>query len=245
MARKVRLAAACSVVLATAFAASVRAEPVAPAPGAGLNPGLLLGGARTVAVDLLWLRADLRRTQGHTLELPALYSLIAELDPKNPLAWQFHADVLIANLPLTAAGDPDGGWRYYRAGLELLQRGLEHDPDSQALEFNLGLRLVHLVTDRPPEWRQRATELLGADPAVSAAERLTAVWQRADAEPRIGFVLKHALLLLAEDFTAGGDAATAAQLTERAAAVQARLDALGEGALPEHDDATHHNSHDH
>jgi hypothetical protein len=235
------------VVLATAFAATVRAEsattPTAPVGiGTGIDAGLILGGARTVVVDLLWLRADLRRTQGHTLELPALYNVIAELDPKNSLAWEYHADVLIANLPLTAAGEPDGGWRYFRSGLELLQRGLAHDPANQGLTYTLALHATRVATERPAEWRTQAGEVLGADPLEAAMVMLADAHARPGHEPRITILLKIVLGYMAVEASAAGRTEEAALLRTTIAKLQAELDALPEGELPQ---STHDHEHQH
>lgn len=248
MVRKARLAAAIGVVLAAAIGSTVRAEPAsasATSAGAasGIDAGLVLGGAQTVAVDLLWLRADLRRTQGHTLELPALYSLIAELDPKNPLAWEYHAEVLLANLPLTAEGDADGGWRFVQQGIQLLQRGLEYNPGDEALTFQLAMHAARIVSERPGSWRTQAAEVLGADPMQFAAAQLTPVVERPDHQPRTAILLKIVLTRLADEADARGDTATAAGLRARATAIQADLDALGEGAVPTPDHK--HEGHGH
>jgi len=117
-----------------------------------------------VALDLLWLRAELRRQQGYTLELPALYRSITALDPQNPRAWEFHAEVLLSNLPLAAAGDPDGGWRYARQGLQLLVQGRHHNPDAEGLAFVQAMHLARAVSDeRPADWRDRIRESFDRD----------------------------------------------------------------------------------
>lgn len=240
MVRKARLAAAIGVVLTAAIGSTVRAEPAAASATsagggdgtAGIDAGILLGGARTVAVDLLWLRADLRRSQGYTLELPALYHVIAQLDPKNALAWEYHAEVLLANLPLTAEGDADGGWRFVRQGLQLLQLGLAHNPGHEPLTFQLAMHAARIVSERPGAWRARAADTLGADPLQFAVDQLTPVVQRPNHLPRTAILLKIVLTRLADEADAAGRAADAAGLRARAAALQADLDALGEGAVP-------------
>jgi hypothetical protein len=235
MAGKARLGIAGSVVLATALTSAVCAEPAPASPtrGVGIDPGLMLGGARTVAVDLLWLRADLRRAQGHTLELP-----------KNPLAWEYHAEVLIANLPLTAADEPDGGWRYLREGLELLQRGRLHHPDNERLTFSLALHASRIVSERPAAWRARAAEVFGNDPLIAAAAMLAPFATDERFEPRDAILLKIILTRLAQDAEALDRPDEAAALRAKVAALQAKLDALGEGALPSFEH-THEHDHDH
>jgi hypothetical protein len=143
--------------------------------------GRVLGGARVIALDLLWLRAELRRQQGYTLELPALYRTIAALDPANPRVWEFHADVLLANLPLASAGEADGGWRFAREGLELLLDGRRANPDNERLAFTLAYHLAETVSDRRPAiWRTRVAETFGKDPLQWADALLRQFHRRPD-----------------------------------------------------------------
>lgn len=153
--------------LAVCGAGALGAAWPAPEPSRPMatRAGLVLGGARAVALDLLWLQTELRRQQGYTLELPARYRAITALDPRNARAFEHHADVLLGNLPLAAAGDPEAGWRFAREGFELLQTGRAANPDDEGLARALAYHLWWCTAgERPPEWRARVREAFGRDP---------------------------------------------------------------------------------
>ena len=158
------LAVCCAGALGAAWPADAGAPPVAS------RAGLVLGGARVVALDLLWLETELRRQQGYTLELPARYRAITALDPRNARAYEHHADVLLGNLPLAMAGDPEAGWQFVRQGFELLEAGRAANPDDEGLARALAYHLWWCTAgERPPEWRARLRDAFGRDPLEWAA----------------------------------------------------------------------------
>ncbi len=146
------------------------AHGAAGASGAGgAAAAAVLGGARALVLDVLWLRAGARRAEGRTLELPALLRTIAALSPRIERVWEFHADTLALNLPLAASGDPERGARHVVEGLQLLLEGLRWNPGSERLRRALAHHL--LAAGRPgraPLVSVRISEAFGREPLAWA-----------------------------------------------------------------------------
>ncbi|MCI0341541.1 MAG: hypothetical protein L0216_10415 [Planctomycetales bacterium] len=144
----------------------------------------LLGGARAVVLDLLWLRAEARRAEGRTLELPALLRTIAALSPRIERVWEFHADILALNLPLAAAGSPDQGAPFVVEGLRLLEEGLLWNPRSERLRRALAQHLLAACrTVRGPLLPARIAEAFGREPLAWAEALLREAASDPDHEP--------------------------------------------------------------
>lgn len=133
------------------------------------SPGRIpLGGFEPVAVDLLYLRATDLLDQQRLPEALTNIRLVTELQPRVAEGWAF-LGTLLAWRNSESAGDPEEEWRYAREGIEVLRRGLEHNPDSPHLWFALAsLAWSRVAAD--PALVPLAERDLGETPARIARE---------------------------------------------------------------------------
>ena len=138
---------------------------------AGIVPSparIPLGGFEPLIVDLLHLRADAYLVQGRLPEAVAAIRMATELQPRVPDHWAILGH-LLAWETSQSSGDPEVQWRWAREGLEVMERGLEHNPDSPALLLALGqLYLLRVV--RYPDLRELAVRDLDTPPAARARD---------------------------------------------------------------------------
>jgi tetratricopeptide (TPR) repeat protein len=103
----------------------------------------VLGGFRGVAADMLWLKVDEYFHAGqHYRMLPTARAVVA-IDPHFIEAWTvmgWHQAYNIFN-DYQEAGDWAGKWRWFNSGIDWLKDGLEHNPRSRDIAFNIGWTL--------------------------------------------------------------------------------------------------------
>ena len=124
-------------------------------PGVGLSPapGALLaalGGSRGILAEAAWFRLNGLQREGRLAELSLLTDFIVALDPSNVEAWAFMAWNLAYNVSADAA-TPEARWRWVRAGIELLGRGLRANPGDPTLLRQLGWVWEHKVGGGVPD----------------------------------------------------------------------------------------------
>ncbi len=124
-------------------------------PGVGLSPapGALLaalGGSRGILAEAAWFRLNGLQREGRLAELSLLTDFIVALDPANVEAWAFMAWNLAYNVSADAA-TPEARWRWVRAGIELLGRGLRANPGDPTLLRQLGWVWEHKVGGGVPD----------------------------------------------------------------------------------------------
>ena len=130
-----------------------------------------LGGFRTVAADLLWLRMERTWDTGNWWALLPLLDAVTQLDPHFVLAWKVYGWHCAYNMHAEAETVVDK--RYWLArGLEILERAVEANPKSWEMVFELGWTYYDRAHEpyRASAYFQRAAELPGA---ASYAIRMT------------------------------------------------------------------------
>jgi len=143
-----------------------RASAITIGPTAGVIAAL--GGFRTVAADLLWLRVERAWHGGNWWAIIPLLDAVVELDPHFLLAWKVYGWHCAYNLHVEAQTLVDK--RYWlQRGLQVLERGVEANPGRWDLYFELGWTYYDRAHDayRAAEWFRRADEFPDAPAYVT------------------------------------------------------------------------------
>jgi len=136
----------------------------------GPTPAVIaaLGGFRTVAADLLWLKAEDVWHGGSWWALLPMLETITQLDPHFALAWKVYGWHCAYNLHAESRTAIDKHY-WLQKGIEVLERAVDANPKSWDIAFELGWtyfdRLHQLY--QAAEWFYRADHLKGAAPHVS------------------------------------------------------------------------------
>lgn len=131
----------------------------------GPTPALIasLGGFRTVAADLLWIRLERVWDTGNWWALLPLLESVTQLDPHFVLAWQVYGWHCAYNMNAEAETVIDK--RYWlQRGMEVLQRAVDVNPDSWEMLFELGWTHFDRAHEpyRAAEYFNQADEMLGS-----------------------------------------------------------------------------------
>ena len=131
----------------------------------GPTPALIasLGGFRTVAADLLWIRLERVWDTGNWWALLPLLESVTQLDPHFVLAWQVYGWHCAYNMNAEAETVIDK--RYWlQRGLEILRRAVDVNPDSWEMLFELGWTHYDRAHEpyRAGEYFRQSDELLGS-----------------------------------------------------------------------------------
>lgn len=131
----------------------------------GPTPVLIaaLGGFRTVAADLLWMKVHQLWDGGAWYLLPSVMESVVQLDPHFLLGWQVYGWHLAYNLNAESVLEVDK--RYWLdQGLRVLERAVRTNPDSSEMTNELAWTLFDRVhnMDKAAEYFYRASELPGA-----------------------------------------------------------------------------------
>ncbi len=103
------------------------------------------GGFRGLVADALWIRAQELQQQGQFFELVQLATWITQLEPRIPEVWSFQAWNLAYNISVLFP-DQEDRWRWVSSGIDLLREdGLQHNPRSASLHWDLGWLYQHKV----------------------------------------------------------------------------------------------------
>jgi hypothetical protein len=108
----------------------------------GPTPAVIaaLGGFRTVAADLLWLKAERVWDGGDWWAMLPILDAVTQLDPHFILAWQVYGWHAAYNLHAESETIVDK--RYWlERGITILERGVEANPDNWEMIFGLGWTL--------------------------------------------------------------------------------------------------------
>ena len=129
---KVILAVALLAVTAGGqFLLKARRPPSAPVMAEGVLAAV--GGLRSIAVEVIWFRADRLQEEGRYVELAQLASALTFMEPHTPEVWSYAAWNLAYNISVMMA-TPEDRWRWVHAGIRLLRdEGLVLNPDSPEL----------------------------------------------------------------------------------------------------------------
>lgn len=112
-----------------------------------LTPGefagtLMLGGFRGLACDLLWIRADNAKEQGHYYESLALFQAISRIQPRFEQIWTFMSWDMAYNIGHEVE-DEDTKWTWMLAGLQTNVRGCMRNPGSERVLRHLAWMFNH------------------------------------------------------------------------------------------------------
>jgi len=141
----------------------------------GPTPAIIaaLGGFRPVAADMLWLKLERLWDGGDWSKLPALLETVTQLDPYFLLAWQVYGWHCAYNLHAESETMVDK--RYWLAkGIEVLERGVEANPNTWEILFELGWTLF----DRAHENWRAAEYFWKADQFPDAPATVTRLYYR-------------------------------------------------------------------
>jgi hypothetical protein len=136
----------------------------------GPTPAVIasLGGFRTVAADLLWLKAEHVWHTGSWWAMLPILEGVTQLDPKFISAWKVYGWHAAYNLHAESETIIDK--RYWlQTGIDILQRGVEANPDTYELLFELGWTLY----DRGHQKRRAAEFFKKADEFPEAPHVVT------------------------------------------------------------------------
>jgi hypothetical protein len=132
-----------------------------------------LGGFRTVAADLLWLKAEHVWHGGSWWAMLPILEAVTQLDPHFLLAWKVYGWHAAYNLHAESETMIDR--RYWLArGVEVLERAVEANPDTWEMYFELGWTLY----DRAHEPRRAAERFYQADQFPDAPHYVTRMYYR-------------------------------------------------------------------
>jgi len=141
----------------------------------GPTPAVIaaLGGFRTVAADMLWLKLERLWDGGAWWALPALLDTVTQLDPHFLLAWKVYGWHCAYNLHAESETVIDK--RYWLAkGVEVLERGVEANPNTWEILFELAWTLY----DRAHENWRAAEYFWKADQRPGAPDYITRLYYR-------------------------------------------------------------------
>jgi len=127
-----------------------------------------LGGFRTVAADLLWLRMERVWDSGNWFALLPLLDAVTQLDPHFVLAWKVYGWHCAYNLNAESETVVDRKYWLDR-GLEILQRAVDVNPKSWEMVFELGWTYFDRAHEpyRAAEYFRQADRLPGSASYVS------------------------------------------------------------------------------
>ena len=111
----------------------------------------LLGPVRTVASNVQWVRFDLARRQGEYELAYARAETALRLDPASSAGWLLLSHHLAFDRGGPGAGTREDRATWFRAGLEILERGKPFVRLPEELEFTQGTYLVAQASYAPED----------------------------------------------------------------------------------------------
>jgi hypothetical protein len=105
------------------------------------------GAFRGLVVDILWMRADKLKEQGHFFDAKQLADWITTLQPRFASVWEFQAWNMAYNISVAIpATQPDQRWLWVKNGYELLRdKGIPLNPKSIGLYRELAIIFQHKI----------------------------------------------------------------------------------------------------
>lgn len=139
----------------------------------------VLAGFRGIAVDVLWIKAMALQEQRKWYELQTVTELITKLQPTFPTVWEFNAWNLSYNISVEWELESDQ-WRWVKAGLKLLEKGLTKLPGESTLAYQMGYIYYHKIgKHRSPYFRQQCEKEFGQN-CFELAAKYFEMFQRLD-----------------------------------------------------------------
>ncbi len=94
----------------------------------------LLGGFRSIAIDIIWIRLIRYQNDQRFDELQELYSALEVLQGGSPTLYRILANQLIFDIPHYLPHLPEERWKWIRQGIDLLERGIRRFPENLSLQ---------------------------------------------------------------------------------------------------------------
>ncbi len=122
-------------------------------PVTGISPRLalatqVLGWARGIIIDVIWIRMETLKRQGRYFELVQLADWACDLAPRIPEVWDFNSWNLAYNVSCQINWLPDR-WAWVRSGMELLRdEGIPLNPNSPMLFERLAFMIFHKIGEQ-------------------------------------------------------------------------------------------------
>ncbi len=132
-----------------------------------------LGGFRTVAADILWMKVDNLWDGGSWQYIPTLLESVVQLDPHFILAWKVYGWHLAYNLNAESVTTIDKKY-WLDKGVKVLERAVDVNPDSWEPRFELGWTLF----DRAHLYPQAADIFLTASKLKGAPAYIDRLYYR-------------------------------------------------------------------
>jgi tetratricopeptide (TPR) repeat protein len=161
---------------------------------------MVLGGLKSVAINMLWMRWSTLRSEKKHFEMIALGDVINALQPYNEEVWSYIAWEMAYNISIGEhADDTDLAWEWVSAGLDRLEDGARTLPDSIYLYYQraeiLMRRLMQkdrdgVTTSNRDYFLAAAREKYGRSPFTEARDLLTTGLAKFDSLETDGGVLR-------------------------------------------------------
>ena len=144
-------------------------DPLENAPPLVAFTTVALGGFRSIAADVLWLRAVRLQDRGQYIELVTLADWITKLQPRMPAVWVFQGWNLAFNISVMFER-PEDRWRWVQHGIRLLRdEGLKYCPGQPKLyqelswffNFKIGEDMDDAHRFYKREWARQMEHALG------------------------------------------------------------------------------------
>jgi tetratricopeptide (TPR) repeat protein len=103
--------------------------------------GIVLGGFRGIAADILWLRTDMYFHMGQWYKILPIYRTITFLQPHFIQAWSVAGWHMAYNIYHEAKEEDKPRW--LEAGINFLKEGIAHNPNRYELYFETGWTYFH------------------------------------------------------------------------------------------------------
>jgi len=122
-------------------------EPLKNAPPSLAFATVAMGAFRGLVVDVLWIRADRLKEEGHFFDARQLAEWITTLQPRFGAVWVFQAWNMAYNISVTIpASQPDQRWQWVKNGYELLRdKGIPSNPKDIQLYHELARIFQHKI----------------------------------------------------------------------------------------------------
>ena len=127
------------------MAGLTRSLPLENAPPQFVIAVNLLGGLRSVLIDMLWLRTIKLREQGKFFEMSQLYNWICELEPQIEDIWTHNAWNMAYNISFEMPFEKDR-WRWINKAIHLLRdQGLKYNSKSAKIRKEIAWIYSHKI----------------------------------------------------------------------------------------------------
>jgi hypothetical protein len=124
----------------------------------------LLGGFRSIAINMVWIRLLKRLEEQRYPELSVLYSTLEVLQGGSPSLYIQESQQMVFDVPSHLAHRPEERWGWIRRGIDALERGRARFPGPALLRQAAQVYYLRFHPERFPRDRQRFLAESGRDP---------------------------------------------------------------------------------